>query len=204
MNESMADYMTGTNLWLQIQDGHTPKSLSMTTGDIIDVRISVPVTRGACPIPAEQTLPNIHYLADTNTANTPNPNNIPSRFNAVQPSKPVSTNTERITITIKDQVSAGLTLRVKKNTPFRKILDAYARQAERQAWQCRMYLDGSRLGLEECPESVEMEEGDMVDVFVEQTGGAMAWAGGGEVGDGMGVLLRELGELGRFRSSSSH
>ena len=34
-----------------------------------------------------------------------------------------------------------------------------------------MYLDGLRLGLEECPESVEMEEGDMVDVFVEQTGG---------------------------------
>ena len=142
----------------------------MTTGDIIDVRISVPVTRGACPIPTEQTLPNIHYLAnDTQTPS--NPTNIPTRFNAVQPSKPVSTNTERITITIKDQVSASLTLRVKKNTPFRKILDAYARQAERQAWQCRMYLDGLRLGLEECPESVEMEEGDMVDVFVEQTGG---------------------------------
>ena len=34
-----------------------------------------------------------------------------------------------------------------------------------------MYLDGLRLGLEDTPGSVEMEEGDLVDVFVEQTGG---------------------------------
>ena len=167
----------------------------MTTGDIIDVRISVPVTRGACPIPATQTQPNIHYLADPNTHNPSNPTGIPSRFAAVQPATPLPTSTdrERITIQIKDQTSDGLTLRVKKSTPFRKILDAYARSAEKQPRECRMYLDGLRLGLEDTPGSVEMEEGDLVDVFVEQTGGGskrpdVAREGAAEGSEGSGEV----------------
>ena len=81
-------------------------------------------------------------------------------------------NTERITITIKDQANASLTLRIKKNTPFRKILEAYAKQVQRPAFQCRLFLDGLRLGLEQTPAGVAMEEGDLIDVFTEQTGGA--------------------------------
>lgn len=154
----------------KIQDGHTAQSLNMTNGDIIDVRISTPCTRGACPIPPEQTLPNIHYLASAPRSLHPSAGL--SRSGAVKESQPVPENTERITITIKDQANASLTLRIKKNTPFRKILEAYAKQVQRPAFQCRLFLDGLRLGIEQTPASVEMEDRDLIDVFTEQTGGA--------------------------------
>src|ERR1700712_4937420 len=46
----------------------TPKMLEVQDGDIIDVRVTEQCTRGACPIPAAQTLPNIHYLVDAGVA----------------------------------------------------------------------------------------------------------------------------------------
>jgi small ubiquitin-related modifier len=167
----------------------------MTNGDIIDVRISMPCTRGACPIPPEQTLPNIHYLAST-------PRSLagPARAAGVQETQPVPENNDKITIMIKDQVNASLTLRVKKNTPFRKILEAYAKKAERPSVQCRLYLDGQRLGTEETPAGVDMEEGDLIDVFTEQTGGADEQeCDGWDVGCDEGVKFRGRvrgGELG--------
>ena len=59
-----------------------------------------------------------------------------------------------------------------------------------------MYLDGLRLGLEDTPGSVEMEEGDLVDVFVEQTGGGskrpdVAWEGAAEGSEGSGEVKRD-------------
>ena len=164
----------------------------METGDIIDVRITEQVTRGACPIPVEQTLPNIHYLSEKvpatrrggRTASTtpaapstydPNSLFIPPYQAAgalVRVSQAVQTTTnDRITLTIRDQADASLTLRIKKTTPFKKVLDAYAKQAKRDPKTCRLYLDGQRLGLEETPAKVEAEEGDLVEVFWEQLGG---------------------------------
>ena len=170
----------------------TPASLGMETGDIIDVRITEQVTRGACPVPPEQTLPNIHYL----TAEPPTPRRArhaasanpaaPSTYDPnslfippyqpegalVRVSQAVQTTTnDRITLTIRDQADASLTLRIKKTTPFKKVLDAYAKQAKRNPKTCRLYLDGQRLGLEETPAKVEAEEGDLVEVFWEQLGG---------------------------------
>ncbi|KAK3712849.1 Small ubiquitin-related modifier 1 [Vermiconidia calcicola] len=52
----------------KVSDNHTAKALGMQDGDVIDVRISQPCTRGACPIPVEQTLPNIHYIATPPTS----------------------------------------------------------------------------------------------------------------------------------------
>lgn len=130
----------------QVTEAHTAEELGMQTGDIIDIRVAEQCTRGSCPIPTEQTLPNIHYLADM-----PAHDRGSVLEQDEQPAAP-----KRITLKIRDQNGFEVTLAVKTCTPFRKIKEAFATQAEKDALVCRLCLDGKRLGDSHSPETVSM------------------------------------------------
>ena len=51
-------------------------------------------------------------------------------------------------------------------------MDAYCQRQGLANNQCRFIFDGERIKDDDSPDSLEMENGDEIDVMVEQTGGA--------------------------------
>ena len=54
-------------------------------------------------------------------------------------------------------------------------MDAYCTRQGLANNQCRFIFDGERIKDEDTPENLEMENGDEIDVMVEQTGGSGFW-----------------------------
>ena len=50
-------------------------------------------------------------------------------------------------------------------------MDAYCQRQGLSNNQCRFIFDGERIKEDDTPENLEMENGDEIDVMVEQTGG---------------------------------
>jgi len=50
-------------------------------------------------------------------------------------------------------------------------MDAYCQRQGLSNNQCRFIFDGERIKDDDSPETLEMENGDEIDVMVEQTGG---------------------------------
>lgn len=142
-NANLLDFWYETT---KVSEGHNANALGMQTGDIIDVRVAEQCTRGACPLPPSQTLPNIHYLYQA-----PNQESGPIQEQQEQPEEP-----KRITMTIKDQNGFEMVLRTKVDTLFRKIKNAYGAQADREAWLCRLFVDGQRLNDDQTPAQVRI------------------------------------------------
>ena len=116
----------------------------MKTGDVIDVRIAVQTTRGACPLPPTQTAPNIHYLVRT-------------------PSQPRDNIQERETqppgeevITLKLRSVNGLTMefRIKMTSTLLIAMQTFAAQARRDFVDCRFLFDGEKVFGHDTPEQV--------------------------------------------------
>lgn len=134
-------------------DNQTAKILGMQDGDIIDVRIKEQCTRGACPIPAGQTLPNIHYLAHA-PAPTPASQNdaaVREQDDEAGPEAP-----DRILIHVKDVNNPSITLRMKKSTRMILAMQAFAHHIKREVKDCRFLCQGDRLNGTETPASVRI------------------------------------------------
>ncbi|CAI2381917.1 unnamed protein product [Moneuplotes crassus] len=76
-----------------------------------------------------------------------------------------------INIKVKNQDGAEIFFKIKKSTNLKKLMDAYCSRQGLMANTCRFIFDGERLRETDTPNSVEMENGDEIDVMVEQTGG---------------------------------
>lgn len=61
--------------------------------------------------------------------------------------------------------------KVKKDTKMSKIFSAYASQKGIDPATMRFTFDGKRLAADETPKMLEMEDGDQIDVHIEQLGG---------------------------------
>jgi small ubiquitin-related modifier len=64
-----------------------------------------------------------------------------------------------------------LKFKVKNTTRFHRVFEAYASEEKMPIQSLRFLFDGSRVAPEKCPNDLEMEDGDVIDVYVEQTGG---------------------------------
>jgi hypothetical protein len=83
--------------------------------------------------------------------------------------KPVISNT--ILIKLKNQTGEESTFKIKPKTLFEKIINAYAKMQGKKVETFRFFFEGRRLQPNDTPISLEMNDGDLVDVFLEQTGG---------------------------------
>ena len=80
---------------------------------------------------------------------------------------------ENINLTVADQSGgAPVQFRIKKSTPFRKLMDAYCKKLGLSKQAVRFTFDGRRLQEQDRPEACGVEDGDEIDVFQEQQGGA--------------------------------
>ena len=82
--------------------------------------------------------------------------------------KKVQDNT--ITIKVVDDTNE-LSFKLKRNMPIKKVMDAYCKRNSKNRDSIKFLFDGNRLSDENTPESMEMEDGDVIDVVLEQIGG---------------------------------
>merc|ERR1712054_178449 len=73
-----------------------------------------------------------------------------------------------------DQQGSEVQFKIKKTTPLRKLMDAYCSRLGLQASQVRFMVDGERIGPDDTAEKLGLEDEDLIDVAMEQTGGGDA------------------------------
>ena len=79
---------------------------------------------------------------------------------------------ERLGVCVRDSAHNELHFTVRKSTRMAKVIEAWcARHGVSRAGK-RFLIDGSVVHDEDTPESLEMEDGDIVEVYEEQVGGA--------------------------------
>ncbi|KAJ9099718.1 hypothetical protein QFC20_005596 [Naganishia adeliensis] len=62
--------------------------------------------------------------------------------------------------------------KIKRTTKLNKLKNAYADRVGKQVNSIRFFYDGRRVQDEDTPESLELEDGDAIEVQLEQVGGA--------------------------------
>jgi len=81
------------------------------------------------------------------------------------------TPSEHINLKVTGQDGSVGHLRFKKNTPLRKLMSAYCERTGIKMESTRFRFDGQPINETDTPSVLEMEEGDSIDVFQQQTGG---------------------------------
>ena len=77
-----------------------------------------------------------------------------------------------LTIRVKDQSGEETFFKVKSSTKMGKVFGAFAKRKGVESKAMRFIYDGRRVGDDDTPASLEMEDQDQVDCFLEQTGGS--------------------------------
>ena len=82
-----------------------------------------------------------------------------------------TTDAQHINVKVKAQDGTEIFFKIKRTTVLKKLMDAYCTRQGVASTQCRFIFDGERLKDDDTPDKLEMENGDEIDVMVEQTGG---------------------------------
>merc|ERR1712091_282182 len=82
-----------------------------------------------------------------------------------------------IQLKVKDQQGSEVQFKIKKSTPLRKLMDAYCSRLGLTASQVRFMVDGERISADDTAEKLGLEDEDLIDVAMEQTGGGDDAAG---------------------------
>jgi len=61
--------------------------------------------------------------------------------------------------------------KIKKQTPLRKLIDAYCQRQAIDPNSIRFLYDGNRIQPEQSPKDLEMSDNDVIDAVLQQTGG---------------------------------
>ncbi|KAF9072505.1 hypothetical protein BDP27DRAFT_416667 [Rhodocollybia butyracea] len=64
-----------------------------------------------------------------------------------------------------------VTVKVKSGMQFHKIFNAAEKKFNKDPGTLKFTYDGQRINKEDTPASLEMEDGDLIDAFLEQLGG---------------------------------
>ncbi|KAF2479132.1 ubiquitin-related domain-containing protein [Neohortaea acidophila] len=149
--------MTASN-----DNGGTTIDPTANTNTEKDTNTNIP-DRSPRPYGAAGPNPN----ANTATNAVPNANAIPNASTAAGPA-PMS-------IRVSDAAHNELAFRLKPNTPLSKVMESYSSRTSRDRRTLRFLFEGVRVTDESTPASLEMEDNDMIEVYMEQLGGGNGW-----------------------------
>lgn len=90
---------------------------------------------------------------------------------AAETKKPVDITDDLLNIKCVSQDRDEVCFRLKTTTVFQKMFDAYASQTKLSAAALRFLFDGTRINPTQSPGALQMEDGDTIDVYMEQVGG---------------------------------
>ncbi|KAH8607080.1 putative Ubiquitin 2 like Rad60 SUMO like Ubiquitin family [Trypanosoma vivax] len=84
----------------------------------------------------------------------------------------VKEETPLVSIKVVNADGAEMFFRIKNRTPLKKLIDAYCKKQGISRGSVRFLFDGSPIDESKTPEDMGMEDDDVIDAMVEQTGGA--------------------------------
>lgn len=79
---------------------------------------------------------------------------------------------EHINLKVTGQDGSVVHFKIKKNTPLRKLMNAYCDRTGVKSGVMRFRFDGQPINETDTPSQLDMEDGDVIDVFQQQTGGS--------------------------------
>ena len=85
---------------------------------------------------------------------------------------------ELLNLKVVGQDGAVVQFKIKATTPLRKLMHAFCDRQKIVVNTVRFVFDGDRIKDSDTPKSLDMEEGDSIEVFSHQTGGG--WQGEGQ------------------------
>ncbi|CAG9761627.1 unnamed protein product [Ceutorhynchus assimilis] len=78
---------------------------------------------------------------------------------------------EHINLKVLGQDNAVVQFKIKRHTPLRKLMTAYCERAGISTQVVRFRFDGNPINETDTPTTLDMEEGDTIEVYQQQTGG---------------------------------
>ena len=87
------------------------------------------------------------------------------------PASEASKASEQLNIKVIGQDGNVIQFKIKKNTPFRKLMNAYCDRTKLVQSNIRFVFDGNRIRETDTPKSFDMEDDDAIEVFSQQSGG---------------------------------
>ncbi|KAI9362601.1 ubiquitin-related domain-containing protein [Pilaira anomala] len=82
-----------------------------------------------------------------------------------------ATGVEHINLKVVGSDTNEVFFKIKRSTQLRKLMDAYCERQGKQPGSVRFLYDGTRVLPQDTPNELDMEDGDSIDVMVEQIGG---------------------------------
>ncbi|XYA01316.1 SUMO protein smt3 [Meyerozyma guilliermondii] len=67
--------------------------------------------------------------------------------------------------------SAEIFFKIKRTTPMRRLMEAFCKRQGKSMDTIRFLIDGARVGPDNTPDSLELEDGDVIEAHREQVGG---------------------------------
>lgn len=81
-----------------------------------------------------------------------------------------------INLIVKDQQASEVHFKVKTHTKLEKVMKAYCDKKSIEMGAVRFVFDGTRINPNTTPASLGMDDGDVIDCFMEQIGGSSSSA----------------------------
>lgn len=85
---------------------------------------------------------------------------------------------ETLELRVRDQTGDEMYFKVKKGTKFQKIFDAYAMKRGVPSATLRFMHDGERITPDQSPKTLELENDEQIDVFLQTVGGVFSSSSG--------------------------
>eukprot|EP00035_Acanthoeca_spectabilis_P020149 m.431365 g.431365 ORF g.431365 m.431365 type:complete len:101 (-) comp17292_c0_seq1:169-471(-) len=76
-----------------------------------------------------------------------------------------------INLRVVAQDNQELHFKIKRSTPMRRLIGTYCKKKQLQAESVRFLFDGEQIDPDATPDTMEMEDKDVIDVMYQQTGG---------------------------------
>ncbi len=80
-------------------------------------------------------------------------------------------NPDIIDVKVVSQDGNTVCFKIKKQTPLKRMIDAYCNRQAIDLNSVRFLFDGKRIQEQNTPKELEMENSDVIDVVLQQTGG---------------------------------
>jgi len=78
---------------------------------------------------------------------------------------------DHISLKVVSQDGNEVFFKIKRHTPLRKLMEAYCRRQNLDMNSIRFLYDGNRIAADKSPKELEMEDNDIIDAVLQQTGG---------------------------------
>lgn len=67
--------------------------------------------------------------------------------------------------------SAEIFFKIKRSTPMRRLMEAFCKRQGKTMDTLRFLIDGARVGPDNTPDDLDLEDGDVIEAHREQVGG---------------------------------